>query len=487
MTKLTPYKPENVIQPGPAILTSWHDVKYYNGGYVLNLLAEAHAHYEAQVRPLGGLAQPTCDAAPEYSDAWLRARSAQACATLAAVHQAVAAPAGDAAMPVLAYRVDWHESAGVLLPKFFDADDRQHMDNLLRSLYAKDKYDSVVNMVDLIDAQAALAAAELRAANAEHDMIVRKNQDHATAARWDEHMRANADALAANDAELSGRRHVNLACIDRIAGLEADLAEERNRIADMRRERGEEVLDLMNRNQELNTALQTAINSNCDKIMAMSDEQVAALTRLDGSNPDDAARLARQAFELSQQKVRITDLESQLKMRLAYVDVLEADNFKLSAGQCANATGDDGGTPRCAEIAKLTAQARHAEDCLEAAKARIAELEADAGRYRWLRAWGDAAYVEWKHDSCHGTELDASIDSAMKKEPSIDAASLAPAAETFMHAVPEPRDADSLLAEHMATVDELVTLAANGENWVSMAAVVKKIDASAKRMLGIAS
>jgi len=66
--------------------------------------------------------------------------------------------------------------------------------------------------------------------------------------------------------------------------------------------------------EKLDTALQAAINSNCDKIMAMSDEQVTALTRLDGSNPDDVARLGRQAFELARQKVRIASLEAELTL-----------------------------------------------------------------------------------------------------------------------------------------------------------------------------
>lgn len=51
--KLTPYQPENAIQPGPAISTMTQHGQLYSGGYVLNLLAEAHEHYEAQVRKLG--------------------------------------------------------------------------------------------------------------------------------------------------------------------------------------------------------------------------------------------------------------------------------------------------------------------------------------------------------------------------------------------------------------------------------------------------
>lgn len=34
---------------------------------------------------------------------------------------------------------------------------------------------------------------------------------------------------------------------------------------------------------------------------------------------------------------------------------LRAENFALAAGQCANVVSDEGGTPQCAEIAKLRA------------------------------------------------------------------------------------------------------------------------------------
>jgi hypothetical protein len=39
----------------------------------------------------------------------------------------------------------------------------------------------------------------------------------------------------------------------------------------------------------------------------------------------------------------------------ARIAELEAENFKLAAGQCVNATADEGGTPRCAEITRLRA------------------------------------------------------------------------------------------------------------------------------------
>ena len=37
---------------------------------------------------------------------------------------------------------------------------------------------------------------------------------------------------------------------------------------------------------------------------------------------------------------------------------LRSDNFALAAGQCAEATADEGGTPRCKRIAELEAKMR---------------------------------------------------------------------------------------------------------------------------------
>lgn len=54
----------------------------------------------------------------------------------------------------------------------------------------------------------------------------------------------------------------------------------------------------------------------------------------------------------------------------------------------------------------------------ESAESRIAELDTDAGRYRWLRyQYEDRAYAvfAWDDDcSIHGKELDAAIDADMK-------------------------------------------------------------------------
>lgn len=53
------------LQPYPADLDDWA----YSQPRVRQMLADAHAHYEAQVRPLGGLAEPDADAASQVLDA----------------------------------------------------------------------------------------------------------------------------------------------------------------------------------------------------------------------------------------------------------------------------------------------------------------------------------------------------------------------------------------------------------------------------------
>ena len=42
----------------------------------------------------------------------------------------------------------------------------------------------------------------------------------------------------------------------------------------------------------------------------------------------------------------------------------------------------------------------------------------DAKRYRWLLSFGNALYVEWRHDCAHGpTALNAAIDAALSTGP----------------------------------------------------------------------
>ncbi len=74
---------------------------------------------------------------------------------------------------------------------------------------------------------------------------------------------------------------------------------------------------------ELEQALQQSIESNVDKIIAMTDDQVSALTRLDGSNPEDSARLGKQACELAIAAVRIAEQDEEIaRLRAANADAM---------------------------------------------------------------------------------------------------------------------------------------------------------------------
>jgi hypothetical protein len=70
-------------------------------------------------------------------------------------------------------------------------------------------------------------------------------------------------------------------------------------------------------------------------------------------------------------------LNDELRAHMAVLcdenDRLRAECFKLAAGQCANVTGDDGGTPQCAEIAKLRAASRQHHTELSYAAVRALE------------------------------------------------------------------------------------------------------------------
>ena len=55
----------------------------------------------------------------------------------------------------------------------------------------------------------------------------------------------------------------------------------------------------LKREFELSQALKVSIDSNLDKLMGMSDEQIRALAGFEGHHPDDLAALARQTFEIA--------------------------------------------------------------------------------------------------------------------------------------------------------------------------------------------
>jgi hypothetical protein len=104
---------------------------------------------------------------------------------------------------------------------------------------------------------------------------------------------------------------------------------------------------------------------------------------------------------------------------IAEIERLTAENFALAAGQCPNVTGDEGGTPRCAEIERLNA-AHHAAVELSnamhgrwlAAEAERDALRKDAERYRNLRdgsEWPAVFASAHAPEPLRGVDLDAAM------------------------------------------------------------------------------
>jgi hypothetical protein len=115
------------------------------------------------------------------------------------------------------------------------------------------------------------------------------------------------------------------------------------------------------------------------------------------------------------------------------IAALEAENFKLAAGQCVNATADDGGRPYCKKIAALVAERdKWREACASGwgeptlINTLVAERDAavaDAERYRWLRENrvienydGEKCLYFW-YDFEHYDDVDAAIDAAREPNP----------------------------------------------------------------------
>ena len=64
--------------------------------------------------------------------------------------------------------------------------------------------------------------------------------------------------------------------------------------------------------EALEAELAALRDSECDKIMAMSETQMNALTRMQGSNPDDVAKIGKMACDLALKDVAIQRLEAEL-------------------------------------------------------------------------------------------------------------------------------------------------------------------------------
>jgi len=78
----------------------------------------------------------------------------------------------------------------------------------------------------------------------------------------------------------------------------------------------------------LNALVEQLKDDGINKIMAMTDEQVSALARLEGSNPDDVARLTKKVFDLALANNRITDLEDRLeKAQAELMNIADTKRF----------------------------------------------------------------------------------------------------------------------------------------------------------------
>ena len=77
---------------------------------------------------------------------------------------------------------------------------------------------------------------------------------------------------------------------------------------------------LTQRIKELEVGLDTKVNEDIDKIMAMSDEQISALNRIEGRNPKDVATIGTMVFRLAEANVKNGKLTAEyeaLKTELA--------------------------------------------------------------------------------------------------------------------------------------------------------------------------
>jgi hypothetical protein len=69
---------------------------------------------------------------------------------------------------------------------------------------------------------------------------------------------------------------------------------------------------LLARVAELEGIVEKLTDSECDKIMAMSDAQISALHRMEGHDPEDIAKLGQMAAQLAIRDVRVAELEAEV-------------------------------------------------------------------------------------------------------------------------------------------------------------------------------
>ena len=189
---------------------------YYSLAAVRSILADAHAHYDAQVRLLGGLARPDdlpregcaeCGKTSTRDSMWALYCVACIESKIAPALAAPAQPAGDAAMPVVA-------AAGVPVAEFAEVP---------VTVALSFRPTEPTQLVSLVDAQAALAAERDHVSWLRQTLLLMKQE--------------TKDALQAKDA--------------RFAALEADLAHSREAAGAAARDKAAMLVEHMRKLQEL--------------------------------------------------------------------------------------------------------------------------------------------------------------------------------------------------------------------------------------------
>ena len=121
------------------------------------------------------------------------------------------------------------------------------------------------------------------------------------------------DQVTYDQAELKTVWRMNDALKAEVAALKANLEKEQSLTAHHRTTQ----VELLSKVAELKAQLGAcekvigdSIDNNIDKLMAMSDEQVRALSAFEGHNPDDDAKIVKQAAEIAILKHKLSEKQA---------------------------------------------------------------------------------------------------------------------------------------------------------------------------------
>lgn len=140
----------------------------------------------------------------------------------------------------------------------------------------------------------------------------------------------------------------------------------------------------------------------------------------------ETVELSRSEWQQIIAALRRADLaQTEIKGHMRIQDDLKAECFKLAAGSCVHElVGDPYGHFECSKVIEIERGLTLAASTITAfnrklaeAQSRIAELEKDAARYRWLRQWanrGDELAALNLKEPETPEDIDAAIDAALK-------------------------------------------------------------------------